>query len=84
MRKSILGISTLTLVSLYGLLGAIIIIAVILLGGQAIYGIIASLIVLVLQFLISPWLTDLSMRWFYKAKFGEEIPEYLKKFIEKD
>ena len=84
MRKSILGISTLTLVSLYGLLGAIIIIAVILLGGQAIYGIIASLIVLVLQFLISPWLTDLSMRWFYKAKFGEEIPEYLKKFIEKE
>ncbi len=84
MRKSILGISTLTLVSLYGLLGAIIIIAVILLGGQAIYGIIASLIVLVLQFLISPWLTDISMRWFYKAKFGEEIPEYLKKFVEKE
>lgn len=84
MKKSILGISTLTLVSLYGLLGAIIILAVILAGGEAIYGIIASLIVLVIQFLISPWITDLSMKWFYKAKFGEEIPDYLKKFIEKE
>ncbi len=84
MRKSILGISTLTLVALYGLLGAIIILVVILLGGQAIWGITASLIVLVIQFLISPWLTDLSMRWFYKAKFGEKIPDYLEEFIKKE
>ena len=27
-------------------------------------------------------MTDLSMKWFYKAKFNYEVPEYLKKFIE--
>jgi heat shock protein HtpX len=82
MKKSILGISTLTLVALYGLLGALIILVFILVGGDILIGIIVSLIVLIIQFLISPWLTDLSMRWIYKASFGEAIPDYLKNFIE--
>ena len=84
MKKSILGVSSLTLTVLYGLLAAIIILVVYLLGGNVLYGIIGSLVVLLLQFLISPWLTDLSMKWLYKAKFGESIPEYLKEFIEKE
>ena len=37
---------------------------------------------IIIQFLIAPWLTDLTMRWFYKAKFGEQIPDYLKEFID--
>lgn len=82
MKKSILGISTLTLTVLYGLLAAIIILAFLVTGGDVLIGILISLVVLVLQFLISPWLTDLSMKWLYRAKFGEAIPEYLHKFIE--
>ncbi len=84
MKKSIIGISALTLVALYGLLGAIIILAFILAGGSALTGIIISLIILLIQFLISPWLTDLSMKWIYRATFGEAIPDYLKTFIENE
>ena len=84
MKKSLLGISMLTITCLYGLLAGVVILAVLLAGGDVLYAIIGSLIVLVIQFLISPWITDLSMKWFYKAKFDKEIPEYLKKFIEEE
>ena len=30
------------------------------------------LIIFVLQFLLAPFFTDLSMKWFYKAKFDYE------------
>ena len=78
MKKGILGISVLTLSVLYGLLAAIIILVFLLTGGDVLYGIGISLVVLLIEFLISPWLTDLSMKWFYKAQFGETIPDYLK------
>ena len=84
MKKSIMGISLLTLTCMYGLLGAIIILVTIVAGGQALLGIGISIAVLIIQFLIAPFLTDLSMRWFYKAKFDEQIPEYLKAFIEQE
>ena len=84
MKQKIFGISMLTITCLYGLLAGIVILAVMLLGGNILYAIVGSLIVLIIQFLISPWLTDISMRWFYKAKFNEPIPEYLKKFIEEE
>ena len=82
MKKSLFGISLLTITCLYGLLAAIVILIVMLCGGEILYAIVGSLIVLIIQFLISPWLTDLSMKLFYKAKFGYEIPDYLKEFIE--
>ena len=84
MKKSLLGISMLTITCLYGLLAGVVILVVLLAGGEVLYAIIGSLVVLIIQFLISPWLTDLSMRWFYKAKFDKEIPEYLEKFIKKE
>ena len=84
MRKSILGISLMTLTCMYGLLGAIIILVTILIGGQALIGIGIAIAVLIIQFLIAPWITDLSMRWFYKAKFNEQIPEFLRSFIEEE
>ena len=74
----------LTITCLYGLLAGIVILAVMLLGGNILFAILGSLIVLIIQFLISPWLTDISMRWFYKANFNETIPDYLKKFIEEE
>lgn len=81
MKKNLLGISLITMTCLYGMLAALIILIFILTGQPVINGIIISIIVLLIQFLISPFLTDLSMKWFYKATFDNEIPEYLKKFI---
>lgn len=82
MKRSLLGVSLLTITGLYVMLSAIIILVTILTGQPVIYGIGISIFILIIQFLISPFLTDLSMKWFYKAKFNHEIPEYLKKFIE--
>jgi Zn-dependent protease with chaperone function len=81
MKKNLLGISLITMSCLYGLLAAIIILIFIITGLPAIGGIIISGIVLLIQFLISPYLTDLTLKWFYKADFNAEVPEYLKNFI---
>ena len=64
MKNKLLSISLFTITCLYGLLAAIVILAVMLLGGEVLYAIIGSIIVIIIQFLISPWLTDLSMRLF--------------------
>lgn len=82
MKRNLLGISLVTLGGLYVLLSAIIILITIVIGAPVIIGIGISIIVLILQFLVSPFFTDLSMKWFYKVKFNCEVPEYLKKFIE--
>lgn len=81
MKKSLLGISLLTITCLYGLLGIIIIPITYMAGVDTIIGIYITIGIIVLQFLLAPFFTDLSMKWFYKAKFNEEIPEYLKTFI---
>ena len=80
MKKSLLGISLLTITCLYGLLGIIIIPITYMAGVDTIIGIYITIGIIVLQFLLAPFFTDLSMKWFYKAKFNEEIPEYLKTF----
>ena len=82
MKNKLLGISLLTITCLYGLLAAIVILIVMLAGGEVLYAILGSIIVLIIQFLIAPWLTDLSMKFFYHADFKKEIPQYLKEFIE--
>ena len=82
MKNNLLGISLITIAGLYFLLAAVIILVAILTGIPVIYGIIASIIILVIQFLISPFITDLTMKWFYKVKWNYEVPDYLKKFIE--
>ncbi len=73
-----------TITCLYGILAGVVILITIVAGGSVLWAVLGSLIVLLIQFLISPWLTDLSMRWFYKAKFDGEIPEYLRTFIEQE
>lgn len=82
MKKNLLGISLLTISGLYFLLAIVIIFVTFLTGIPVIYGIGVSIIVLIIQFLISPFFTDLSMKWFYKAKFNYDLPEYLKTFIQ--
>ena len=82
MKRNLLGISLITISGLYVLLSAVIILITILLDFPIMYGIGVSIIVLIIQFLISPFLTDLSMKWFYKAKFNYDLPDHLKSFIE--
>ncbi len=82
MKKILFGVSAATLALLYGLLVLILLIIFDLIGVDLIVSLIVSAIFLLLQFLISPFLTDLTQRWFYKTKFGAEVPEYLREFIE--
>ena len=82
MKSKLLAISTFTLVGLYALLSVIILGVCLFTGTNMLIGLGISIIVLIIQFLIAPWLTDLSMKWFYKAKFGAEIPSYLNEFVD--
>ena len=84
MKKNLFAISMMTLVGLYVLLSVIIVGLFIVLELPVHQGILISIIVIVIQFLISPFLTDLSMKWFYHAKFGAELPDYLNKFIQEE
>ena len=61
MKSKLLGISMLTITCLYGMLAGVIILIVKLLGGEILFAITVGIIILFIQFLISPWLTDLSM-----------------------
>lgn len=71
----------LTLTGLFGMLVAFLVFVFWLADVPVIYALIGGIIGLILQFLLSPWLTDLNMKWFYGAKFDGELPEYLKSFI---
>ena len=82
MKKNLLGISLITVSALYFLLAAIIILVTLITDIPVIIGIGISIVIIILQFLISPFLTDLSMKWFYKAKFNYELPENIKAFVE--
>ena len=81
MKKSLALVSTLTLTCLYGLLVAIVLLFCALTDTSALSALLISLIILIIQFLISPWLTDLSMKWFYNVNFNYDVPEYLDSFI---
>ena len=81
MKKHLAMVSLLTITGLYGLLAAIVILISYLTEGTALPGIYISIVILIIQFLISPWVTDLTMKWFYDAKFSYEVPEYLDSFI---
>ena len=81
-KKSLLGVSLMTMTLLYALLFFVVFIIGLFMDVPLDTVILISIGVLIIQFLVSPFLTDLSMKWFYKAKFGYEVPEYLKSFIE--
>ena len=82
MKKILFGVSAATLAMLYGLLVLILLIVFEVAGVPLITALIVSAAVLLFQFLISPFLTDLTQRLFYKTRFGAEIPDYLREFIE--
>ena len=82
MKKSLFAVSMLTLGVLYGLLAIVVIIVVKLAGGSGLAATIACIASILLQFLIGPWITDLSMRLFYRADFRTDLPEYLNEFTD--
>lgn len=81
MKKGLLGVSLFTLTCLYCVLFAVVFLIGLFVGAEMSTLILISIIVLVVQFLIAPFFTDLSMKWFYKARFDCQPPEYLVNFI---
>ena len=81
MKKGLLGVSLFTLTCLYCVLFAVVFLIGLFVGAEMSRLILISIIVLVVQFLIAPFFTDLSMKWFYKARFDCQPPEYLVNFI---
>ncbi len=79
--KNLLAISIVTLGCLYGVLAAVIILVFMCTDLPITAGILLSLFIVVIQFLIAPALNDWVFKHFYKTKFGYDIPEYLKEFI---
>lgn len=81
MKKNLLGVSLLTMTCLYGMLSVVVFLIGIICGAELSILILISILVFLLQFLISPWLTDITMKCFYKANFNYQVPEYLAGFI---
>ena len=81
MKKNLLAISLLTMSCLYGILAGVLILVFVLLDLPISIGILTSIVVIIIQFLIAPALNDFVFRVFYKCKFDYEIPDYLKEFI---
>lgn len=82
MKKNLIGVSLLTLAGLYFLLAAVILFVCLVSNIPVLIGLAICAAIVIIQFLISPFITDLSMKWFYKAKFDHELPDYLNKFID--
>ncbi len=76
--------SLLTLGVLYGFLTLLLIIAVELGFISSLGALIFGLISAALQYLIAPWILDLTLRFLYRCRWvaNEELPEHLRLFVE--
>ncbi|MDO5393917.1 MAG: zinc metalloprotease HtpX [Mycoplasmatota bacterium] len=81
-KKGLFGVSLLTMTCLYGMLAAVVFLICILCDIQLSLVVLISIIIFVLQFLLAPFFTDIVMKWFYKAKFDYQMPDYFKGFVE--
>ena len=81
MKRSLVGVSMFTVVTLYVFLSFLMIVLALVLDFPIYIAAGINIVIIILQFLIAPFFTDLLYRIFYKAKFDHEIPEYLKSFI---
>ena len=81
MKKSLLGVSLFTLTGLYCFFFAFVFLIGLLTGVELSYMILGAIIVVIIEFLLAPFFTDLVMKWFYKAKFDTNLPDYLVSFI---
>ena len=82
MKKALAAVSTATLALLYGVLAAVIAFICIICNVNMGYVLLTAVVVILVQFLISPFLTDLNMRWFYKTRFDRPVPEFVTAFVQ--
>lgn len=82
MRMGLLGVSVITCAILYGLLAIILAAVCVALEAPVAIAFAVVIVVIALQFLLSPFFTDLVQKWFYKTKFNAELPAYLDAFID--
>lgn len=82
MKKNLFGISMITMACLYGILVIVAIAVCFACGFPIIYALVGGILVLLIQFALSPILTDLTMRWLYQTDFNCDMPAYLKEFIQ--
>ena len=81
MKRSLVGVSMFTVVTLYIFLSFIMIILALILDFPIYIAAGINIVIIILQFLVAPFFTDLLYKILYKAKFDHEIPDYLKSFI---
>ena len=81
MKNKLVAVSLVTLSCLYGILAGIIIAVCIFTDIPVTYGILISLAIILLQFLISPAINDFVFKHFYKVQWNASLPDYLKNFI---
>lgn len=76
--------STLTLAGLYAVLGALMIAAAEFAGVGLEWAVGGALGIMALQFLIGPFIMDLSLRWLYRMRWlvPAEMPDHLREFME--
>lgn len=82
MKKNLIGLSMLTIVFLYMFLSIVLFGIALIFDFPLTSAIVVSIVVLILQFLIAPFISDITYKLFYKAKFNYELPDYLNKFID--
>lgn len=75
--------STMVLVCLYGLLTLILITLTLYTDLTPLLALIIGIAVAAFQFLLGPYMTDISLRWFYKVSWvrHEQLPVFLRSFI---
>ncbi len=81
MKSKLLVTSMSTIVGLYGVLIIFLMIVFHFAGISLSYLMIGSIIFLIIQFLIAPYITDFIMKILYKADFNLNMPDYLVEFI---
>ena len=71
------------LASLYGMLAAALLLAVAYLGVEARFAFISAAGILILHYLLGPFLTDLTLRWMHGVRWvqPDELPDHLRDFI---
>ena len=75
--------STMVLVFLYGFLTLILIILTLYTRLTPFLALIIGIVIAAIQFLLGPYVTDISLKWFYKMSWVkyEELPAFLRSFI---
>ena len=81
MKSKLFAVSLITLSCLYGMLAGIAILVCIFTEIPISYALITSIVIIIIQFLLSPAINDFVFKHFYKVNWNVEVPEYLNAFI---